>query len=88
MSQYLKKVLESKVASTKRYRDLTTELRRKDPGGGRNFKKGDKLIRQKKCLRYQFINDHQAQYPLLVMCEILYVSRSGYYKWPRRRAQK
>ncbi|MFD1336969.1 IS3 family transposase, partial [Oceanobacillus iheyensis] len=32
-------------------------------------------------MRYQFIYSHQDEYPVVRMCEILRVSRSGYYNW-------
>lgn len=31
-----------------------------------------------------FINDHQAQFPVSVMCSVFQVSRSGYYAWTKR----
>jgi transposase InsO family protein len=33
---------------------------------------------------YAFIRDHVANYPIQVMCEVLGVSRSGYYAWASR----
>jgi len=33
---------------------------------------------------YAFIRDHVADYPVQVMCEVLGVSRSGYYAWASR----
>jgi putative transposase len=33
---------------------------------------------------YAFIRDHVADYPIQVMCEVLGVSRSGYYAWASR----
>ena len=35
-------------------------------------------------MRYQFIKDHRQVWPLKVQCEVLEVSRSGYYAWLRR----
>jgi putative transposase len=32
-------------------------------------------------MKYQFIQQHQAQYPVRVMCRVLQVSPSGYYRW-------
>lgn len=32
-------------------------------------------------MRYQFIRDHQDQFPLKRLCRVLHVSRSGYYSW-------
>jgi len=31
-----------------------------------------------------FINDHQTQFPVSVMCSVFQVSRSGYYAWNKR----
>jgi transposase InsO family protein len=33
---------------------------------------------------YAFIREHVAAFPIQVMCEVLGVSRSGYYDWARR----
>jgi transposase InsO family protein len=35
-------------------------------------------------VRYCFIRDHQAQYPVAILCRVLEVSRSGFYGWLRR----
>jgi hypothetical protein len=35
-------------------------------------------------VRYAFIDDHQAQWPVAVQCDVLDVARSGYYAWRRR----
>jgi len=35
-------------------------------------------------VRYQFIANHQEHYPVQLMCDILEVSRSGYYDWVDR----
>ena len=35
-------------------------------------------------MSYAFIHDHVADYPIQVMCEVLGVSRSGYYDWASR----
>ena len=32
-------------------------------------------------MRYRFIRDHQAHWPVAVQCSVLEVSRSGYYSW-------
>ena len=32
-------------------------------------------------MRYQFIQQHQKEYPVNLMCQVLNVSRSGYYDW-------
>jgi hypothetical protein len=33
---------------------------------------------------YAFIREHVANFPIQVMCEVLGVSRSGYYAWASR----
>ena len=38
-------------------------------------------------MSYAFIRDHVAAFPVQVMCEVLEVSRSGYYAWAGRRAR-
>ena len=35
-------------------------------------------------MRYRFIEDHRRRWPVALQCEILRVSRSGYYGWRRR----
>lgn len=35
-------------------------------------------------MRFQFIEDHRAEFPVRRMCEVLDVSPSGYYAWRRR----
>jgi hypothetical protein len=35
-------------------------------------------------MRYRFIEDHRATWPVEVQCRVLEVSRSGYYAWRRR----
>ena len=35
-------------------------------------------------MRFRFIEEHQNQYPVLEMCEVLNVSTSGYYAWLKR----
>jgi putative transposase len=35
-------------------------------------------------VRYQFISNHQEHYPVQLLCDILEVSRSGYYDWVDR----
>ena len=42
-------------------------------------------------MRYRFIDEHKKAWPVILMCDVLSVSRSGYYDWtgrsPSRRAQ-
>jgi putative transposase len=35
-------------------------------------------------VRFAFIRDHKAEFPVEVLCEVLKVARSGYYAWSRR----
>ena len=35
-------------------------------------------------MRFAFVRDHRAEFPVEVLCEVLKVSRSGYYAWTRR----
>jgi putative transposase len=35
-------------------------------------------------MRFQFIDNHRDQFPVQLMCEVLQVSRSGYYAWRTR----
>ena len=35
-------------------------------------------------MRFAFVRDHKAEFPVEVLCAVLKVSRSGYYAWTRR----
>ena len=35
-------------------------------------------------MRFAFVREHRRQFPLLLMCRLLAVSRSGYYAWSKR----
>ncbi|WCQ89918.1 MULTISPECIES: hypothetical protein [Sorangium] len=35
-------------------------------------------------MRFEFIDAEKAHYPVLVLCAVLLVSRSGYYGWAKR----
>jgi transposase InsO family protein len=48
------------------------------------FKKGFDRVFENVGRRYQFIAEHQQEYPVKSMCQILGVSESGYYAWCKR----
>lgn len=35
-------------------------------------------------MRYQFIEDQRAEYPVTLLCRVMQVARSGYYAWRKR----
>lgn len=35
-------------------------------------------------MKYQFVAEHQQEYPITLMCQVLEVSVSGYYAWCKR----
>jgi hypothetical protein len=39
-------------------------------------------------VRYKFIKDHVSVFPVGKMCEVLQVSRSGFYHWKKRKPTK
>ncbi len=41
-------------------------------------------LRERKELRFGFIEKHREEWPITVMCEVLEVSRNGCYRWRKR----
>jgi transposase len=52
--------------------------------GARNFKKSGGLLCEGVGLRYQCIDTARKVYSTALLCEVLRVSRSGYYAWRER----
>ena len=79
-----------RTAEQQRIHELETENRRlrmeKDI-----LKKATAFFAKEKLMRYRFIDEHKKAWPVILMCDVLSVSRSGYYDWtgrsPSRRAQ-
>src|SRR5439155_22954826 len=50
----------------------------------RHFKKVDRDLCWSPDMRFRFIEDHRADYPVRIMCGALEVSPAGYYAWRSR----
>ncbi len=50
----------------------------------RNLKKGGSLLRRRKSVRYQFIDEEKKAYPITILCRVMKVHRCGYYSWRKR----
>lgn len=48
------------------------------------FSKNSRLLCERVTVRYEFIRQHAAEFPVRLMCETLEVSPSGYYDWRDR----
>nr|WP_136808222.1 IS3 family transposase [Desulfosediminicola flagellatus] len=47
-------------------------------------KKGSGLLRQGAWVSYQFIDTEKKVYPITLLCQVMEVSRSGFYSWSSR----
>ncbi|WP_273545658.1 IS3 family transposase [Paenibacillus caui] len=74
-------------ADDKAVRDLQKRIRDLEEEND-ILKKGDALLRQRPALIYAFIHDHRFKCRVAKMCEAFEVSRSGYYKWTKRKTSK
>ncbi|MFW6030288.1 MAG: IS3 family transposase [Halanaerobiales bacterium] len=52
------------------------------------FKKSSKHLLKRTEIIYGFIRDHSDKFTVVKMCQVLEVSRSGYYKWLNRKPSK
>src|SRR6266702_3527372 len=52
--------------------------------GARHFKKVDRDLCWSSEMRFRFIEDRRADYPVRILCEVLGVSPAGYYAWRSR----
>ena len=52
--------------------------------GARHFKKIDRDLCWSSEMRFRFIEDRRADYPVTIMCDVLGVSPAGYYAWRAR----
>src|SRR5690606_8125730 len=52
--------------------------------GAGDFKKSDGLLREGVEMKFRFIDEHRTRWPITLQCEVLRVSRSGYYAWRGR----
>ena len=52
--------------------------------GARHFKKVDRDLCWNADMRFRFIEDRRADYPVTILCDVLGVSPAGYYAWRSR----
>ena len=52
------------------------------------LKLGGGLLREGKLVRFEFIHTEKANFPIQILCRVLEVSRSGYYRWRRAEPSK
>ncbi|HEX8907307.1 MAG TPA: IS3 family transposase [Longimicrobiaceae bacterium] len=48
------------------------------------LKKGGDVLREGVAVRYGCIEQHRGEFPVVLMCRVLKVTRSGYYAWRKR----
>ena len=53
-------------------------------GGARNSKKCRKILCERKEIKFRFIEQHHTAHAIEIMCNLLEVSRSGFYAWLNR----
>lgn len=70
------------TAEQQRIHELESENRRLRME--RDILKSHGLLRHRTHMRYQFIEKQKKAWPITLMCEVLRVSRSGYYDWAVR----
>jgi len=66
-------------------RELLAKMRRREME--KDIKKSDGLLREPAALGYAFIKDHQKEYLLTFMCQVLEVARTSYHDWLGRPAR-
>ncbi|MGC8487521.1 MAG: IS3 family transposase [Clostridia bacterium] len=70
-------------ADDHRVRDLERQVRDLQEENA-ILKKRDAHLRQRPEVRFRFIKNHRFTFSVTKMCQVLQVSRSGYYAWVRR----
>ena len=56
--------------------------------GAGHTKKSDGLLGEPKMMRFRFIGEKKAFYPVHRLCKVMAVSQSGYYAWALRPASQ